>query len=217
MRRTKRLKALSDAFGDRLDRLASLVQPLAGLDGPRVNRLVSYVVIDSVGSWALFAREYYLSCALLGPRLRSKARVTYGLAPIAGERDAIIQAIRATKNPSFAPAASVKIKPRDEPDWLAKNTLSKISTVLSFSHDARITAALSQPTTFFSQAITVRNFFAHRSKESADKIRTLSLHQYLYPHLRHPTEFVNGILPSRTDTILNEWLADLKDISRALC
>jgi hypothetical protein len=217
MRRTKRLRTLGKTFEERLDRVSGAIAPYVGLVDVPSSQAVSYATIECVGAWALFAREYFLSCALLAPALRNGHTVGYPGPQLGDERAALIAAIRAVKNPNFALGPSVQLRPRDEPDWLTKATLIRISTRLQFSHDARLTSALSRQSSFFPEAVTVRNFFAHRAKESADKVRTLARRSYRSPYLNHPVEFVNTILPGRTDTLLNEWIADLKAISHALC
>jgi hypothetical protein len=217
MRRARRLKTLGKALGERLDHLQLLLTPYAGRLDAEASRMASFVLVNCVAGWGLFAREYFFSCALLSPELKNGDRVRYSSPLIADEREALIEAIRAAKNPQFSPAAGVNLKPRDEPDWLAKDTLSKISTRLGFSHDIRLANALAYQTSFFPEAVTVRNFYAHRGKESADKIRNLARRTYYKPRLGHPTEFVNTILPRRTDTLINEWIADLRIISGSLC
>jgi hypothetical protein len=142
--------------------------------------------------------------------------VHYAAAPLQSEREALIAAIRAAKNPTFAPGPSVKIKPRDEPDWLSKSTLIKISTNLQFSHETTLIGALSIQTSFFPQAITARNFFAHRARESEDKVRRLGVSSYSHS-IHHTVELINVVLPGRTDTLLNEWIAEVKLIGGAMC
>lgn len=217
MRRTKRLRTLNRSLERRLETLSAVLAPHVGMTGPLAARAAGHVAIECVSSWALFAREYYLSCAMLSPTLRNGQRVIYPGPPITDERSALIIAIQATKNPGFSPGSSVKIKPRDEPDWLSKGTLSKISTHLSFSHDVRVTNALSIQASFFPHAISVRNFFAHRAKESADKVRGIAKQSYQSHKLAHPVGLINVVLPGRTDTLLNEWLAEVRLIARALC
>jgi hypothetical protein len=216
MRRTRRLKKLSRCVEERVDQLSALLQPHVGSTTPAAARIVAHASIECVSAWGLFAREYYLSCALLDPELKSGQTVTYPGLQFKDERTAMIAAIRATKNPAFAPGPAVKLKPRDEPDWLSKVTLSKISTKIGFSHDVKVTNALSVQATFFSQGITTRNFFAHRAKESADKVRNAAAQSYNGTVVKHPVEFVNVILPGKTDTLLNEWLAEIKIITAAL-
>lgn len=217
MRRTKRLRALSSTLEARLNRVSSVLAPHIGNLDVVAARAVGFATVECVGAWGLFAREYFLSCALLSPALRSGQTVAYAGPFLSDERAALIAAIRAAKDPRFSPNPSVQLKPRDEPDWLSKTTLVRISTHLQFSHDTKLNNALSRQSTFFPEAITVRNFFAHRSKESADKIKNLARRSYRYQNLNHPVEFVNTILPGRTDTLLNEWLSDVKAIGHALC
>jgi hypothetical protein len=216
MRRAKYLRMLHERVDERLSRLSSLTLPISGQLDPSARRVIAYTVIECASTWSVFTREYYLSCALLSPWIQGGHRVTYPGVPITTERDALIEAIRAAKRPGFNPAPSVNIKPRDEPNWLSKATLAKISGHLGFSHDTKISNALSYQSTFFSHAIATRNFFAHRGKDSSAKVLNIARQTYLSP-VNCAEEFVNTILQGRTDTLINEWLVDIRNISQALC
>jgi hypothetical protein len=207
---------LHERVDGRLSRLSSLTLPVSGQLEPSARRVIAYSVMECASTWSGFAREYYLSCALLSPWISGGHRVTYPGRPITSERDALIEAIRAAKRPGFNPGPSVKIKPRDEPDWLSKATLSKISGHLGFSHDTKISNALSYQSTFFSHAVPTRNFFAHRGKDSSEKVLNIAKQTYLSP-VTCAEEFVNTILVGRTDTLISEWIADVRNITQALC
>lgn len=173
-----------------------------------------------MSAWTTFAREFYLSCAYLSPKTMLGNRVSHSESHVLlSERDSLLRSIQALRGGQAFGEASKKpkIAPRDEPTWHAKPTILKLASELSLSNSSAIIVGLSYPTTFFDNLPSVRNFYAHRSADTAAKVERLALKDYGVTGLGHPTSFVNQILPQRSDTLLAEWLTDMQAVSAGLC
>lgn len=218
MRRLTCLARLSRSFGGRIHRLEYIAASTAGNSGPNVDRAVAFITIEAQTTWANFSREFYLSCALLSPKTIAGRRVFHTTSNILDERHALLRSIQVLKPNRYAGAArSVNISPRDEPTWHEKVCLLRMAQDLHLSNQAMIIAGLSYPTTFFNDLPVIRNFYAHRSHKSVEKVRELARRNYGIRSLVHPTELVNQTLSGGTQTLLSEWLGDMRTISDTLC
>jgi hypothetical protein len=183
---------------------------------PEAFRTSSYVALEAYNAWFQFEREFYLSCAYLRPKRTGGARVHHASATVTDEASAIRYAIPIVKGSGAKiPPAGQPIRPADEPDWSRRDVLVKLAADLS--NEAQILSALSLQTTFFDDLPTIRIFYAHRARSTADKVRRLALRRYGVPYLSHAHILVSTILPQRANTLLVEWLADMQLISSALC
>ena len=218
MIRSKSLHALHDGLDRRLLRLQKVA---SGTDwaGVPLDRRIAYATIESLSVWSSFAREYYLSCAWLTARCIGGARVFPGIMPFNSERDAILFAISVLKPPQVYQRASSagQISPRDEPVWHDNATLVRLWESLSFSNITSVASSFSYPTTFFRHCPPVRNFFAHRNFETAQKVRRLASGSPYLAGTRGAAEFVGTLLPGRQQTLIEEWIDDLRLIGHGLC
>jgi hypothetical protein len=216
MRRRRSLKTLYSAFDSRIERLSRIVDGSSIAD-PLADRNLAYVMIESLNGWGIFAREYYLSCTLY------RARTIDGLASgpptaIPTERDALIEAVRLLKPQALSKVlAGSAISGRDEPTWHESRTLLVLGSSLGFANFSSIAAAFSYSTTFFRDAPPSRNFFAHRNAASAEKVRRLaSGPPYLSAEVR-PHRFLKSLVPGRPQSVISDWLDDLRLVSHELC
>lgn len=218
MRRLTCLVRLSRTFRARIHRLEYIAASMARNSGPNVDRAVAFVTIEAQTTWANFSREFYLSCALLSPKTIAGGRVFHTTSGIFDERHALLRSIQVLKPNRYAGAArSVNISPRDEPTWHEKVCLLRMAQDLNFSNQAMIIAGLSYPTRFFNDLPIIRNFYAHRSHRSIEKVRELARRNYGIRSLVHPTDLVNQTLSGATQTLLSEWLGDMRTIGDTLC
>jgi hypothetical protein len=195
-----------------MGRLESLLAPVTGKHDAEADRVVSHVIINAMSAWAGFAREYYLSCAIARPKTMLGNRVSHSLSTITDERLALLHSISVLKGKTLT---ATRIAPRDEPAWQEKRALSALSVSLSLSNASSVVSALSYHTTFFDEMPTVRNFFAHRSHGTAEKVQRIAK-KYGAPSAR-PTELINTVRSGATQTIAQEWLGDMKQIGLVLC
>ena len=220
MRRHRLLQVLVNRQIQRLGRLEALARaiPVMLVDRPdEAYRQVSYIAVDATGSWSTFIREYFLACLIYTARRTNGAVVTHRLSgAISSEDVALLAAIRAGRNPRFNLAPGRRITPFDEPNWKKARVILTIAQDLLFSNYNEIFKAMSYHTSSLTDFITVRNFFAHKSAESARDVSVLARTVYLQPNISHPAEFVGSILPTRTDSLLSDWLAELRLMSSGL-
>lgn len=216
MRRTRELEALAAQITHRTNRLFALAGATLARADPEAYRTVSYVTVEALSAWSTFSREYYLSCAYLSPKTVSGAVIQHGQSSITDELTAVVSALRSL-NPGYQLPRSGRVDPRQEPDWKRKDVLLRLFNNLSFSNATSVASALSYPTTFFDQLPSLRNFFAHRDRRTAGKVRSLAYRNYGLARVRHPVDFVNDVLPNRSDSLLREWIADIQTIAVELC
>lgn len=216
MRRSQDLAKLCDAVWRRSDRLSALATSVSGRSDPNARRVIAFVAIEAYNGWVNFEREFYLSCAYLRPRQTGGGRVRSLASGVRDEQSALRYAIPIAKGPrARIPRRGVAIRPADEPDWSQRDTLIKLSVHLS--NAAEIQSGLSLQTTFFDHLPTIRIFYAHRAKATADKVRRLALREYGVPNLAHPHNLLNAPLYNHPDSLLVVWLDDMKVVSGAIC
>jgi hypothetical protein len=174
--------------------------------------VVAYAAIEAHNLWASFARAFYLSCVLRATR-ETGIPITITAPGLLTTSDAIQYAVRLLKprlttGPPFTR--------RDEPVWHDPNTLLKLLSSLGASNLLEVQAALSYPTKVFRLLPTVRNFFAHRNEETAQKSSGVARSLGLSGKLK-PGEVLCSVLPGRPQNVLADWLDDLRAVMTLLC
>lgn len=218
MRRSASLPTLYRRLRSRFARLEFLAGLLPGLGDSERNRLTTYLCLEGLGGWETFCREYFFSCVLLDARDAAGAKVTHArTGRKLDEKRVLLLAIWASGNPSFRPKAGRSIQPRDEPDWKSPGIMKRLAGKLAFSNQTKIDNAFGVQTTAFSHFFMVRNFYAHKDEVTASKIRRLAKTEYLVPRLVHPTNLVSTILPRESDTLMAQWLADIRSVAKLMC
>lgn len=216
MRRSRKLEKLADQISRRTGRLSALAGESLARTDAAAYRTVSYITVEAMTAWDTFCREYFLSCAYLTPQSASGSVVSHTQTGVVDEATAVIRALLVL-NPQFKVPPSGKIDPRREPDWRRKDVILALVGGFGFSNATTITSALSYPTTFFDELPTVRNFFAHRDAVTANQVGTIAYKKYGITKIQHPVEFVNDVLPSKSDSLIREWLSDMSSIGVDLC
>jgi hypothetical protein len=212
MRRRTCLNRLNESFARRTIRLEAIAAQIAGKAGHDIDRAIAFVTIESLSAWSGFSREFYLSCAFLYPKTIGGRHVAHKQANIVGERDALVHSIQRLKGIT----ARGRIAPRDEPVWHEKRALPTLSSSLQLSNHNSVLRGFSYPTTFFDDLPPVRNFYAHRSRETAGRVLNVA-RRYGNPAVRHPNELINYVQQGRVQTLLQEWLSDMRQIGQAIC
>jgi hypothetical protein len=208
---SRRLSRLSDALCRRIDRLQAIfsARPFHGAPSD-ADRVVAYCIVELANGWSQFVRCYYLSCAI-GTRQRCGARVHHA-GTFRGYDDALIQS-------STIMGKSIRGKtptPFEEPDWSAPGTLITISQKLSFTNLLEITNAFAITRSIFQPLNICRNFYAHRSKTTADKIEDLSRRLSIIPTYRCATPLVCSVPPGKGLTMFELWCVLIQGIVFAL-
>lgn len=170
-------------------------------------RAIAFATIEALNMWGMFARAFFLSCAL-GARDPNGARIVTN-APIANYDDAITFAVHAAK-----PQLRAKKGPWthwDEPTWHDTHIFLSLMTQLSPNNLGSITGAMGYPTTVFRDLPTCRNFFAHRCEATAVKVSRVARRNGINPSLR-PMDVLSSRLAQRPQNVLADWIDDLRTI-----
>jgi hypothetical protein len=217
MKHSRSLAKLQGSLERRIERLEWAIS-LSGGGNAATDKIVSYVTIEALTAWANFAREFYLSCSWLNAKTSGGVIVQPAVQTFTSERDALLYAISLLK-PQFYPsaAASLNINSRHEPTWHEASTLTRLSYGLGFNNNSQIIDAFSIQTRFFSDLPTIRNFFAHRNQRTAEKVLSLASRHPYGLTISSPYQFRMSLVPGKPDTILNDWLVDIRLVSQYLC
>lgn len=214
MRRRTCLKRLNRSFTHRIRQLEGVANDIVGKNGHDIDRAIAFITIESLSAWSGFAREFYLACAFLHPKTIGGQHVSHLGVAIVDERLALIHSISVLKGRTVT---APRITPRDEPAWHEKRVLSQLSSSLSFSNNQSVISGLSFQTAFFDELPTIRNFYAHRSQGTAEKVSRIATRRYGMVNVQHPNDLVNAIFAGRIQTLIQEWLSDMRQISLAIC
>jgi hypothetical protein len=209
-----RLAKLNRAAKKRIAKLRSHVSHFSAPPTAEQDRIIAWVVIETLNLWAGFLRAYYLSGAI-GTRTSLGGRVIYKAVTLPNSRAAIVHAIRTVKNPKFR---RNDVSRRDEPTWHDKNTFLSLIQKVDASNLSQVYAAFSTGVNFFDFLPTVRNFYAHRCDETFRKATRVGMKLGLatMPKLR-PTEIMCAKLPKRPSNVITDWLDDMANVVDLLC
>lgn len=212
MRPVRDLFKLKRLANRRLLFLRGMAQACTNPPGSEGDRIISFVAIETLNLWAVFARAYYLSC-VLGARRAGGVRVTLAVRAAQTVAQAIDFSIRTLKPGLRKRPPWVRI---DEPTWHEPRTLMVLSQALGFSHVPIIHAAFAYPTRTFGDLPAFRNFYAHRNDDTFRKAVGLARHYGLSTQLR-PSEILVSHTPGRPQSVLAEWIDDIRYVSDSLC
>jgi len=202
------LPVLERQASRRLVRLKILVAPAGRFDWQEMDRRTAYVAIESMNLWGSFCRLYYLSTAM-GAKDAAGRRVSTAAGPFATRQDAIGYAIQNVKPSVYKKKASSPWTWWDEPMWGNPSDFTKAMKALQPSNLAAVVSATALPTDVFTELPKFRHFYAHRGEETARKARRIAPNYLLSPKL-HPTAILNNFGPMRPQTIICEWLDDMR-------
>jgi hypothetical protein len=172
------------------------------------DRFCSFVTIEALNLWTIFARSFFYSTAL-GTADRAGGRVTVAILGVVTRDDALTLAIHATR-----PWLRNRIGPWrrfEEPIWHRPGDYLGAITALNPSNLATVQAALSYNSRVFNDLPAFRNYYAHKSEETAKEARKLAPAHGLSPLLR-PTEIMCSRLPGRPQTLIADFLDDLRAV-----
>lgn len=185
--------------------LTSLIRPIVVPASAADDRTVAFVCIEAANVWAGFSRSYFLSTALRA-KLNGR-RVTVSTPPMRTKADAIAFAVRLTNPRAFRRGAP--FGHRDEPDWQQTAVFTSLIGALGASNQGLVNAGVSISTRVFADLPTFRNFYAHRSEGTVGRIRRVARNYALSQSL-HPTQMLCTILPSRPQSLMADWLDDIR-------
>jgi hypothetical protein len=213
MNPVRHLGILQERAIGRLDRLHRLALNLPPFPTPDEKRTAAYVVIEIANLWSAVARSFYLSCVLRARRV-SGMRVKLGVGGIQSIQDGIHFAVQTLKPRSVK--ANRIYHPLDEPTWHKRETLLDLANALTFSNTADIQLALNLSTNAFTDIVVFRNFFAHRSQDTARRAQLLAP-RYGQSSTKPPADIMCGVGPGRSQNILADWSDDIRITIDYMC
>ncbi len=185
-------------------RLKSLIDRLRSPVDKEQARTVSFVTIEVLNLWAGFARAFYLSCVHEATR-ESGGRVVVSVPGLDTDAAAIAFSLKVTR-----------VQRRGEPIWHETATLSKLLAAAGASNVAQVLGAISAQPYVFTALPTVRNFFAHRSLTTAQRVTAVARTVGLSVQLR-TCDFLCSRLPSRPQNVLADWIDDIRNAIEIAC
>ena len=155
MRPSKYLKRLHHKTNARhLSKLRTFADEASQLPLPESDRILSYVAIQCLNTWANFVRAYFLSCTL-SPCRENGLKIQLNNPAIHTFDDAIDAAMKRCKHATWKRGNWTR---RDEPPWHVPDTLIKSCDEIGCSNHIDIRNALSGQTKVFDHLPTFRNF-----------------------------------------------------------
>lgn len=159
---------------------------------------VSKACIESVNIWTNFSRSLYLSCAL-----RCTTNSGQKIAPethsFASKADALLYAQQLVGR---------RGRGRNEPVWHDEANLRKLFQALRLQNMQSLSASQSTSSNCLKVLPTIRNFYAHRNEETANKAKRVLLRAG-YTYTGHPTTTILQRLPGNPNIFMCELLLDL--------
>lgn len=190
----------------RLARLVALASEVASPLNPEGRRTLSYVVIEAANLWSQYSRCYFLSIAIGATDATGRCTVVAPAASLLDAEDLAVHAIHPSQRSATGPWSR-----RWQPDWQSRKALLDSLRYVRSSLYADVDTALSLPTRVLLDLPTVRNFYAHKGQRAARSVTTIHRH-YGITRSMPPHELLCSVPPARSDSLLNEWLADLSAI-----
>lgn len=208
MRASSDLRRLFVATRVRLIELELLFNRAEKMQTSEKHLYISYLVIEFDNLFLSFMREFAISI-LGGTRTVSGSRV-YTSARFTKEPEASAY-ILATINPKvYAAKGSPRaITKRDEPILRDPSRLRRLLATSNASNLAQIDRAISISASFFTQAPTLRNFFAHKNLDTAAKVANLATRLGV-PNLYRAEELVCARVRSVPSPLFIDWTSELK-------
>ena len=176
----------------------SVAQGSSRLDG------LTFLTIDLHNTCRSFLRAYYVA-SVTGAWLSSGQKATSPLG-LRREIDAIDFAVTAKGLKGSGPW-----RMRDEPAWHDVDMFLRIMNMAGCSTAPGTNAAWSIGTSALEHLTAARNFFAHRNRETALRVRSLRS-AYKISQLDRPEDLLLSRARDRPQTIIEDWLDDLATV-----
>lgn len=179
--------------------------------------LISPLVINTLNSWSLFIRTYFISCSL-GARSNNGIHVTSSInIPKQTSIDNVIGLAVTLFKKNAQPSSSGHWDTRDEPKWHDSNTIIKAASHYKFSNTNDINTAFSFGFTAHKNLVVFRNYYAHRNRGTKQKAQNIAA-QYGIRTNQHPTEILLDYpLTSPSVSLLETWRGEFEQTISLLC
>jgi hypothetical protein len=211
MHRAKSLRTLRAALRRRLNRLEQRLKATASMNNSDRDMTVAYVAIEALNAWSLFARSFYLSCAI-GAKTERKKYITLTAPPTTDHLGVAITHYKKNATPNTAG----QWHRRDEPAWHDPNVVMTVCANVGCSIQAGIEASFSLKQNVFNDLPVFRNFFAHRNEGTSRAASNITV-RYALPSSLPPSEALLAVSPGTATPIMLDWLDELNITAEFIC
>lgn len=203
------LRKLRDATISRVKRLREVAAPVTLPLGSEDKRALAYVVIE-LDNLIIVGLRNYTKSSLLRSRTAAGVRITAAVAPGSTEEAAAL--IFKSLNPTgYANKNNpVAISEKDEVAFRDPKRSEKVMIDYSVSNLPNLVMALSLNASVFEEAKVCRHFFAHRTKNTYEAVRTFASNQGVIGFNTTEELLLRG-RPSTGIRFLDGWLADVEN------
>lgn len=203
------LAKLRDSLLVRIGVLKRILDPVRDASDPESRRAIAFVTIELDNLIILGLRQYTKS-SLLRSRTAAGSRITAAIAPSSPEEAAafIYRSLNLTGyNRMKSPRTILE---KDEIVFRDPKSVEKVLLDYSASNIANLTLALSLNADVFFEAKICRHFFAHRTKNTYEAVKTFS-NRLGVLGANTPEHLLLRGRPGTGVRILEGWLADLEN------
>ncbi len=189
----------------RLVRLRPLAAHAATLQRPERQRLLTFLALDMHNTCATFLRSYYLSSAT-GAWLTNGQRVTSQ--GFTSQRAALTFAMHEIRPSRQGDGPWSR---REEPAWHDTDLFVRLVNAAGCSNAAGVNEAWSIGTSALADLTRARHFFAHRNKETAERLRSVGA-TYRLGRVDDPDDVLVSTAPGRPQSLIEDWFDDLHTV-----
>ncbi len=208
----KYLFTLRRHASQRIYKLCTVASAAGRLRPSDADKLLGYVVIEGLNTWANFQRAYFLSCVIRAWK-EDGLQITLSNPTVRTFSDGLGVCMQTCKPWVWARGSWQR---RDEPPWHDPQTLIRAASAIGCSHYLQIVNAFSIGTGVFAHLPTFRNFYAHRNDDTARKARAIAL-QYSIPCSLQPTQILWSPGYGSHRPLILDWFDDLNIVLGMLC
>lgn len=203
------LGKLRDAIISRVRRLKQIAAPITLPLGSEDRRALAYVTIE-LDNLIIVGLRSYTKSSLLRSRTAAGVRITATVTPSSTEEAAAL--ILKSLNPKgYAKKSSpAAISERDEEAFRDPKKSEKVLIDYSASNLPNLILALSLNASVFDEAKVCRHFFAHRTKNTYDAVKTFASNSGVFDFDTTENLLQKG-RPSTGVRFLEGWLADAEN------
>jgi hypothetical protein len=208
LRRTPRVEQLSQAAFRRANRLRLLAREVVVPLDPRSRRTLAYIVLEAGTLWLEYSKAYYFCSAM-------HAVDRHGT-PISHQQTFADEAAAMSFAVSIARPDVSRTKNfthSQHPEWRDPGVIRKLLDAMQASNLAAWQLGIGVQSRVTRDLPTMRNFFAHKNRESAGRAHALRRHYGVTQSLS-PWELLAVVPPQSQQPLVREWMDDLTAMIR---
>jgi hypothetical protein len=203
LRQTSKIGQLCQAATRRNDRLRLLSHEVVVPLDPISRRLLAYVVMEAGTMWLEYSKAYYF-CSAMKSKSAHGGRVVHRRQ--LGSRDAALKFAISIARPDVKQTKN--FTHRHHPEWRDPGVIRKLLDALGASNLAAWQLGMGVQSRVTRDLPTMRNFFAHKNRDSAERARELRRHYGVTQDVS-PWELLAVVPPQSGQPLVREWLDDL--------